>query len=233
MKLLLTSNGLANDSIAQALEGLVGKPPTETKIAFIPTAAHAERNNKAWLITDLYRLLQRGYYVDIVELTATEPAQLTSILKDKDVIFMGGGNAFYLSYWVQKSGLAKLLPTLLKTKVYAGISAGSIIAGTSLMLTSQALHNPQAFKKGDFDILGPSGASSGIALRLADIVFRPHLNSPHFTVARESILREKIEGVHTPVYAIDDNSALKIVDKKVQVVSEGKWLLLNDARNKS
>lgn len=226
MKLLLTSNGLFNESIADALQDLVGKQPQDTRVAFIPTAANPDRQSKDWLIRDQYRILERGYEVDIIELTAIKPESLRMALENVDVIFIGGGNTFYLSYWMQKSGLFDLLPELLKTKVYAGISAGSMIMGQSLVLTSQAINNIEAFFDEDYDELGPKGESSGKTLKLVDFIFRPHLNSRHFSLARMDILEEKVKQVDFPVYALDDNSALKVIDGKVEVVSEGEWRLL-------
>jgi dipeptidase E len=228
MKLLLTSNGLSNDSIATAFAGLIGKEPKDSKVAFIPTAANAERGNKSWLIDDLYRLKSRGYFVDIIELTATNGERLKEALEDMDAIFVGGGNTFYLSYWMQKSGLFDMLPELLQTKVYAGISAGSIVAGESLTMDSQALENPQAFKDEDYDLLGPEGESSGKTLQLVNFLIRPHLNSGYFSLARKELLEEKAKDVKAPIYAIDDNSAVKVTDGSVKVISEGEWLVLND-----
>lgn len=227
MRILLTSNGLSNDSIAKALEDLTGKKPEDVKIAFIPTAANPDRSDKQWLINDLYRIRERGYYVDVIDLPAFTPEKLKLALEEIDVIFVGGGNSFYLSYWIQKSGLSDLLPELLKSKVYAGISAGSMVAGQSLVLASQALKNPSAFEDKDYDTLGPTGESSGTTLQLANLVFRPHLNDRLFSLVRIDILEEKIKGVEWPVYALDDNSALKIIDGEIEVVSEGDWKLLN------
>ncbi len=228
MKLLLTSGGITNDSIAKAFEDLVGKKPNDIKIAFVPTAAHASRGeDKEWLINDLYRLHARGYYVDIIELTALSQKQLRAAFEAADVIFVGGGNTFYLSYWLQKSGVAEMLPELLKTKIYAGISAGSMVAGSSLVLSSQAVSNPDAFRDEDYDELGPAGESSGFTLHFADLIFRPHLNSKHFSMARIDVLEEKTKSLNAKVYALDDDSALSIVDGKVEVISEGAWAVFN------
>jgi dipeptidase E len=229
MKLLLTSNGLSNDSIARAFQELIGKEPKDAKVAFIPTAAHGqqERGNKDWLIRDQYKILEQGYYVDIVELTAIKPEKLKYILEPMDAIFVGGGNAFYLSYWIQKTGLFYILPELLKDKVYAGISAGSMIAGDSLTMASGALKNPQAFKDEEYNELGPEGESSGDTLRFVDFLIRPHLNSHHFPMIKKDRLEEKAKEVDAPIYALDDESALKIIDGEVEVVSERDWTLLN------
>lgn len=223
MKLLLTSGGLTNPSICKALEDLVGKPAKDTKIAFIPTAQNPERDDKEWLINDLYRIRQQGYYVDIIELTALKPQALLEALEDKDVIFVGGGNTFYLSYWLQKSGLFDALPKLLETKVYAGISAGSMVMGESLVLSSQAQKNPQAFEDEDYELTVSTGEGSGKTLGLAPLIFRPHLNSRWAPNARNEIIAKKAAKLTTKVYALDDDSALKIVNGNIEVISEGDW----------
>lgn len=226
MKLLLTSGGLTNSSIAKAFQELIGKDPKDSKVAFIPTAANPERGNKDWLIDDLYRIKSRGYYVDIIELTALKPAELKAALKEMDVIFVGGGNSFYLSYWMQQSGLFDMLPELLKTKVYAGISAGSMAICDNIKISSEVLEKLGELSDEDYDELGPAGESSSKTLKLVDFVFRPHLNSPYFPNVREDLLKEVAEKLNVPMYALDDESALKVVDGRVEVISEGKWLLL-------
>ncbi len=102
MKFLLTSGGLTNDSIKNALFELVGKSAKDTKIAFIPTAGFADAGHKDWLIDDLYRIKETGAYVDIVDIAQLFGNKLFERLESADVIFIGGGNSFYLSYWMQK-----------------------------------------------------------------------------------------------------------------------------------
>jgi dipeptidase E len=160
MKLLLTSNGLSNDSIAHAFADLIGKNPSDTKVAFITTIAEAERANKDWLINDLHRLKRYGYDVDVIDIAVLAPADIIATVNAADAIFVGGGNSFQMSYWLQQSGLFELLPQLLKTKVYAGISAGSMLASHSLRLSSQALKQQGRLRDEDYNKLGPSGESS-------------------------------------------------------------------------
>lgn len=229
MKLLLTSLGLTNNSIAEALKDLVGKEPNEAKVAFIPTGANADRGDKNWMIDNQYRIKEQGYHVDLIELTALSPEAIKAALSDADVIFVGGGNAFYLSYWMQKKGLFEYLPELLQTRVYVGISPGSMMAGDSLRLTSQALSHDEPLSDEDMDNLGPAGESSGKTLHLVDFVFKPHFNSPeHYEVRNEEYIRSVANRVDKPIYTIDDQSALKIIDGNIEVVSEGKWLILNN-----
>ena len=141
---------------------------------------------------------------------------------------MFGGNTFYLSYWLQKSGLFKILPELLKTKVYAGISAGSMIMGDSLVLSSQTQNNPQSFEDEDYDLAVSTGEASGKTLCMVPLIFRPHLNSRWAPNARNEIIAKKVAKLTDKVYALDDNSALKIIDETIEVVSEGEWKLFNN-----
>jgi len=230
MKLLLTSNGLSNDSIANAFADLIGKDPKEAKVAFIPTASHASRGNKGWLIDDMYRIRERGYTVDVIELTALEPAEIRKALEAADAIFVGGGSTFYLSYWMQKRGIFDILPKLLATKVYAGISAGSILAGTQLV-PSSALDNVQEFIDDDYYEKAVTNEGSAKPLNLVNLVFRSHLNSESFPRVRKEVLEQIVDKLPAPLYALDDNSALKIVDGKIEAISEGDWIMLSPKGN--
>src|SRR5680860_576655 len=128
MKLLLTSNGLSNQSIVNALFELTGKPASETTIVFIPTAMNVARGGKNWFINDLYNIKKQGFkFIDIVDISALPKEIWLPKIESGDVLFFSGGNTYHLMYWLKESGLAELLPELLKTRVYAGISAGSII----------------------------------------------------------------------------------------------------------
>lgn len=237
MKLLLTSNGLSNDSIASAFQQLIGKEPKDSKVAFIPTAANGERGNKDWLIDDMYRIKERGYIVDIVELTAISPEELQKTLEEVDAIFVGGGSTFYLSFWMQKSGLFDILPGLLKTKVYAGISAGSMITGESLRLSSDVKNYNEVIEHygpladDDYDLMGPPGQSSSKTLKFVPFLFRPHLNSDYFPRVRKDFLEKAATKIPAPIYAIDDESAIKVIDDQLDVISEGEWLVFNEGGN--
>lgn len=228
MKLLLTSYGITNEKIANALNELVGKPANEIKIAFIPTAAHGNRGSKYFIVDNLSDIRRFGYQLDIIEITAHEPEKLKEILNDFDVIFFGGGNCYYLSYWMQRRGMFDFLPELLETKVFAALSVGSMIAGDNFRMSSQALGYEGDLTDEVLENLGPEGESSAKTLHLVDFVFKPHFNNPeHIEVRNEDYIRSVANRVGKPIYAIDDQSALKIVDGNVEVISDSQWLLLN------
>jgi len=215
MKLLLTSDGLSNASISKALEELLGKSAQGVKLAFIPTAANVEPGDKSWMINDLNNFRKTGFEVDIVDISAVSKVVWLPRLQEAELLFLGGGNTFHLMHWVKQSGLQEELPELLKTRVYAGISAGSCIAGPTIYNSVQK----SLWRKVRAEIKEGLG--------LVDFQFIPHLNSPYFKNIRDDNLKKAAKDLTDPVYALDDNSALKIVDSKVEVISEGNYLTFN------
>jgi dipeptidase E len=229
MKLLLTSGGLTNPSIAKALEDLVGKPRKQTRIAFIPNAGFPiddfKNESREWLVNDMYRIKEFCGFIDIVSLVDLTKEEILNRLQYADVIFVGGGNAFYLSYCMEKLGLFDELPKLLKSRVYAGISAGSMIATASLRSVSGAINNPDKFYDHEYDEIGPRGRSAGRSAKLVNFVIRPHLNSKTFPNIHGDFLKEISKDVKLPLYALDDESAIKVDGDKIEVISEGDWKL--------
>jgi dipeptidase E len=216
MKLLLTSNGLSNQSIASALFELTGKPASETTIVFIPTAMNVARGSKNWFINDLCNIKKQGFkFIDIVDISALPKEVWLPKIEKGDVLFFSGGNTYHLMYWMKESGLSELLPELLKTRVYAGISAGSIIANPSIAYTSS---EKRKYYEEQF------GYKSETALNLVDFYIYPHFNSPKHLDSREDSLRKTVEKTQKTVYGIDDESALKVIDGIVTVVTEGDYL---------
>ena len=219
MKLLLTSNGLSNPSIASALFELVGKPAAETTIAFIPTAMNIGAGDKDWFVDDLVNIKNQNIaHLDIVDISALPIEIWRPRLEAADVLFFSGGNTSHLMRWITESGLKELLPEFLKTKVWAGISAGSMVTNPTLALSSND-------KKIYYEEI--TGYKSEEALGFVNFYVRPHYNSPHFPEASSEFLQQIAKNIPVTIYALDDMSALKVVDGGVEVVSEGEFLILN------
>lgn len=218
MKLLLTSSGITNPSITQALFELVGKRLEDTSIVVIPTASNLEIGDKGWLIEDLVNLRHLNFKsIDIADISAVEESIWRAKLEAADILFFEGGNTYHLMKWVNKSGLVKLLPDFLKTKVYVGVSAGSMITNPSLSLKiSQVVYEEDLDQNEDMAGLG-----------FVDFYVLPHLNSLDFKKIRKNYIEEAIQEMSKKIYALDDNSALKVVDGIVEVISEGEWFELN------
>ena len=218
MKLLLTSGGITNKSIADALFELVGKKPEDTSLVFIPTASNVEKGDKDWLIDDLVNLKKQNFKsIDIADISAIDKKLWLPRMEEADVLFFEGGNTYHLMEWMNKSGLTEILPELLKTRVYAGSSAGSMVTNKDLALKiSQIVYEEDLDKTEEMK-----------GLNYVDFYFLPHLNSPHFENIREDFIKKATEGMSEKIYVLDDDSALKIVDEKVEIISEGKFIVLN------
>jgi dipeptidase E len=218
MKLLLTSGGPTNKTIEDALFDLVGKKPEDTTLCFIPTAATIEVGDKDWFINDLKNINKQGFKsVSIADISAVPENVWKPQMDEADILFFSGGNTYHLMEWINKSGLVKLLPEYMKTKVWVGISAGSMVTNPDLAAKiSQAIYDE------DFD---KSYEVSG--LNYVNFYFLPHLNSPFFPNLVEEKIKKLAETTTRKMYVLDDQGALKIVDGKVEIVTNGKYLEYN------
>lgn len=207
MKLLLSSAGLTNKTIADGLVKLVGKPAGDTKVALIPTAALAEEGNKDWFVGQFLKLYDAGYtWVDMVDPSASEIDWQTR-LSDVDVIFVSGGNTFYLLDQWRKTGFGEWLGQNLHDKVYVGVSAGTIITTPDISVST--------IEPADKNLPGIKDLTG---MGWVDFEVEPHCEGARFDTIKEY-------AVDRPgmVYAIDDATAVQVVDGEVSVLSEGRW----------
>jgi dipeptidase E len=227
VKLLLTSSGIANSSIYRALEGLLGKPIAESSALFVPTAIYPFPGGgaKAWeAVRGAAKspLCELGWKsLGVLELTALPSIQSESwvpTIQETDALLVWGGNVLFLSYWMHQSGLADLLPSL-ENLVYVGVSAGSI---ATTPYNCGAESNLKYVPPGSDMALG-----SERAMGLVDFALRVHLDNPDpiFDDSSMANIERWAAGVPVPTYAIDDQTAIKVVDSAVEVVSEGRWKL--------
>jgi len=214
MKLLLTSSGITNKSIEKALRILLGKPYKDACLTFIPTAANVEHGDKSWLVEDMnnFRVLGLKSF-DIMDISAVSEDIWLPSLKNADILVFGGGNADYLLTWIQNSGLCKHLPKLMESKIYVGISAGSMIAAHSISLSSADILY--------YEKTGTHKDRKGLGF--VDFEIRPHLNSEWFPNVRIDYLEKFAKDSPKTFYAIDDNTAIEVVDGTIRIISEGIW----------
>ena len=194
MKFLLTSGGISNTSIHTALEALLGKPIAESSALFIPTAAYA---------------IPSGAAVAARLIRGEGGASPFCDLGWKSLV--GGGEVFYLCYWMWQSGLVDLLPTLRHEMVYVGGSAGSLVVTSDFGDTYDGINPPTGSDK---------------ALGLVDFALCCHLDKPSLPDSSLANLEKWAAGVRVPAYLIDDQTAIQVVDGAVDVISEGHWKLV-------
>ncbi len=218
MKMLLTSAGLSNPSIAASLLKLVAIPAEKVHLAFIPTAANVIDGDKGWLIDDFLNLKKQGYgCIDFVDISALPKDIWLGRLEVANILMFGGGNNYHLMYWLRKSGLDILLPELVETRVYVGVSAGSMVLSKRLLLTAD---RPVILDNTTRE-LGDAG------LGWVNFYIRPHYNSPYFSRYTAEFLKEAAKSIGDPIYVIDDQTAIIVADGKEEIVSEGEYLVLN------
>jgi dipeptidase E len=218
MKLLLTSAGIKNKSIHDALVDLLGKPIAESSALCIPTAAYGHPMATpagAWRFISgrsNQPMTELGWKsVGVLELTALpsiDQERWVSWVRETDVLLVNGGDALYLCHWMRQSGLADLLPSA--ETVWVGFSAGSMV------MTPRIGEDFVGWKP-------PAGGDS--ALGIVDFSIFPHLDHelcPENTMANAE---KWAAGIPGPAYAIDDETAIKVTDGAVDVVSEGHWKL--------
>ncbi|MFH0791719.1 MAG: Type 1 glutamine amidotransferase-like domain-containing protein [bacterium] len=217
MKLLLTSAGFTNKSIIRAFVELTGKRPEDTVLTFIPTASNVEKDDKGWFINDLINIKKLNFKeILITDISAVGEEIWRPQMERADVLFFEGGNTYHLMRWLNKSGLTKILPELLKTRVYVGLSAGSMVVAPDLALKQSQIIYGEDLEEQPMNGLG-----------FVDFYFLPHLNSTWFPRNIEENIRRASKDITKKLYALDDQSALKVVDGKVEIISEGKYLELN------
>ncbi|MEG9249767.1 Type 1 glutamine amidotransferase-like domain-containing protein [Arthrobacter sp. Soc17.1.1.1] len=218
MRLLLTSGGVTNSSIRAVLVDMLGKPVEDCDARFIPTAQWGQpmcSPQSVWRSTtggepNGRGLIELGWKsIGVLELTALPsiaPTRWIPWVRKADALLVDGGEAIYLAHWMQQSGLADQLPSLTDT-VWVGVSAGSMVM--TPRVGRQFLDwNPE----GGDEALGAVGFS----------IF-PHLDYPGWSSNTSESAHRWAAGIAGPAYAIDDQTAISVVDGTVKVVSEGSW----------
>jgi len=218
MRLLLTSAGIKNTSIHDALVDLLGKPIAESTALVIPTAAYGHPMalpGPAWRFisgreprTPMCELGWKS--LGVLELTALpsiDEENWVPMVKEADILLVGGGDSLYLCHWMRQSGLADLLPSLRET-VWAGLSGGSMVMTPNI---------------GEDFVVWKPPTGGDRALGIVDFSIFPHVDHEDLPENTMANAEKWAAGLSGPAYAIDDETAIKVADGTVEVVSEGHW----------
>ncbi|MDH6130498.1 Type 1 glutamine amidotransferase-like domain-containing protein [Kitasatospora sp. GP82] len=218
MELLLTSSGLCNETLRDALRDILGKPFGSANVVYIPTASVAEPGDHGWLVADMSRLHGLGWReFDVLELNGLPRRMVLDRLLHADVIYVGGGNHYHLARSITGSDLADGFLEALESRVYVGVSAGSMIFSRNLTEHSADVIGDAA----DLRVLGATTMEPPFGL--FDWYLKPHLYSSDFP-ERDDAWADRIAArADFPIYLIDDETAIRVSDDKVDVISEGRW----------
>jgi dipeptidase E len=220
MKLLLTSAGIKNESIRDALVDLLGKPIGESDALCLPTATYGHPwtgPGEAWRFISGREprcpMCELGWKsLGVLELTALPSIgaeRWVPWVRETNVLLVNGGDALYLCHWMRQSGLAELIPSLVDT-VWVGLSGGSMVMTPRIGEDFVGWRPPA----GDDETLG-----------LVDFSIFPHLDHPDLPENTMADAERWAVGIAGPAYAIDDETAITVTDGAVEVISEGNWRL--------
>lgn len=214
MKLLLTSNGI-DQSFEQEFLEFLGPAPSEIKVAYVITAAYGEGPDISW--TEIHKEQLKKYGITQIEnldIKDKTEGELREILADKNMIYVNGGNTFYLLDHARKSGFDKLVPQLLENgALYVGVSAGSILACPTIETAS--------YSPADENKVGIEDLS---ALKLV-----PYLISPHFNENKLAEVENESKKTRYEVITLTDQQAILMEEENYRIVGGGNVTKFNEA----
>ena len=201
MKLLLTSSGFDNPNISKRFIELCNTPIEKIKIFFIPLASRTDEELR-YVEESKEELYDLGIKKE--NLIISDFKKDDQKFEDVNVIYVCGGNTYYLLDELKKSGFDKKLIDLTKKDVvYVGVSAGSILAGPDIEIVGFGV-------EGDENDVGLKDLSS---LNLVNFTIFPHYKDK---------LKNEVEDfrkrVNYNVIALRDGEAVLVVDDKKEVI---------------
>lgn len=203
MRLFLTSSGISG--LKKEFIKLAGNPKG-LKCGFVPTAAIDK--NKIYVKFARKEITDLG--MELIEIDLRNKSDIRK-LSDCDVIYVNGGNTFYLLKWIRKSGFDKKIKTLLKKGVvYVGVSAGSYVACPNIEAAKwKHLSDPNFVKIKNLK-----------ALNLVNFLI-----VAHYTNRNKKDVENGVKITNYPVVVLTDKQAVCVKNNKIKVVGKEKKLI--------
>jgi dipeptidase E len=203
--LLLTSAGT---NVKEEILKILPKPANQVKLAYVITASKVEED-KSYVEWDKKELIGIGFQVQDIDIEGKNEAELRIILREKDIIYVQGGNTFYLLKWVRESGFDKVAKELIeKGVIYIGVSAGTIISGPNI--------DTAWWKYGDPADRNEVGLKDFTGLNLV-----PFLTAVHIKESDIGVIRKYAAKGSFKVMALTDDQAILVQDDKYKLVGKG------------
>lgn len=199
-------------NVKEELIKILPKPVSRLQLAHIITASKP-KINKDYIHKDKQKMIELGFHVEDIDIEGKNEEELRKIFKGKDIIYVQGGDTFYLLKQVKTSGFDIVVKELVnKGKIYIGVSAGSYIACPTI--------EQSTWKRNDNDHFGLTDLT---ALNLV-----PFLIFAHFREEYRPVIEKAIETTQYPVVALYDTQAVLAIDGKWKIVGEGKREFFNN-----
>ncbi len=185
---------------------LLNKKPEEVKIAVITTATNYKPVRPAYLNLNIKELESYGFQVEELDLEKAykQHFDLENYFENKDIVFISGGNIFYLAYWIYKTGFDKILKEkILPDKIYAGASAGGMLLLKDFY-TLDLADNPKLIDEVFYN-----------GLDVLDFAFIPHWENPKYIEILNQV-KTHYDSIYKTVYTINDDECIFYIDGKVE-----------------
>lgn len=200
MKLFLTSSCIS-ENLQKPFLKFLRKNPGSIKLYFIPTASDVEED-KFYTCKSMDDFSAIGINPIWYALKYKTREQMAQELSDADVIWVNGGNTFYLLDMARKTGFMDIVDDLVRNKgiMYGGTSAGSILASPTI-------------EAAGFGGEGADKNEVGIT-DLTSFNFVPFTAHVHYEPATEKseLLAHKKD---VAIYAIQDGGAIEVNDDEI------------------
>jgi dipeptidase E len=157
-------------------------------------------------------MMEIGINVEDIDIFGKTETDLYKILKDKDVIYVQGGDPYYLLKHIKKSGFDKVVKEYINLgKIYIGVSAGTYMACPTIEMA--------LWRK-------PNRPKHGLADNEACMNLVPFLITPHYESKYHDAVKHGIENTIYPVRILNDNQALLVKNNSVQLVGDKNEIIL-------
>lgn len=211
--LLLTSAGM---KVKEEILRILPKPANQIKLAHIITASKVEEDT-SYMMRDRQQMIEVGFQVEDIDIEGKSEDEIRNLLRDKDIIYIQGGNTFYLLKYVKESGFDKVIKELIKKgMIYIGVSAGSYIACPTIEMAT--------WKHLDKNIIGLTNLT---ALDLVPFLITAHYKPEYYSIIKKAILHSKCS-----VKILTDEQAILVKNGEIKLVGEGKEIKINNDKNK-
>jgi len=201
--ILLTSAGM---DVKEEILKILPKPANFIKVAYVITATNGLGGYDIKKDTDIESMKEIGFQVSYVDIEGKNEPELRKLLKDKDIIYVQGGNTFYLLKYVRESGFDKIVRDLIDEGIiYIGVSAGSYIACPTIEMAN--------WKHADKNIVGLTD--------LTGLNLVPFILSVHYKPEYKEILKKEIYSAKYPVKILTNDQAILVRDGETTLVGKG------------
>lgn len=206
--LILASSG--QFIIDNNIDKYLPKKLADCKIAYIITASK-KVSDSSYINEQRQKMKELNFNYTEIDIDDKNEKELKKILKSYEIIFMEGGNTFYLLKSIRESGFENVINDLLnKGAVYIGSSAGSYVACPSIIMAT--------FSERPKD---RCGVTDFTALNLV-----PFLISAHYTPDKLPNLKEKSKILNLPLHILNDQQAIISIDGKTKLLGDGEKIIL-------